>query len=148
MKTLDVGCGDVGDFHYFNCSEDIVYVDVADSRISDVKCDGQHLPFRNKSFDKVFSRLVIEYADNPELFLKELIRTTRHEVTVITPHRFSRIRRARHAKHQLTKGWFSRTLKFFVHNITFEFGLFRFDTELPIPFTVPKFIVVNIKVDG
>jgi len=148
ISTLDVGCGDKEDFHYFNCTEEIVHVDVADSRFSDVRCDGQFLPFRSKCFDRVFSRLVIEYTDNPALFLRELIRTSKHEVTVVTPHRFSRIMRAAHAKHQLTKSWFHRTLKFFIHNITFEFGLFRLDTEIPVPFSVPKFIIVRIKVDG
>ena len=152
LQTLDVGCGHrIGDFHYFDCREDVTYVDVTVSRLNkqflNVQCDGQFLPFRNNSFDKVFSRLVIEYADDPELFLRELIRVAWHEVVVVTPHRFSRMKKAAHAKHQLTMKWFHKILENYVHNVSFEFGLFRLGTESPVLFTVPKFIVVRIKTD-
>jgi len=150
LETLDVGCGyRQDDFHYFDCRENVTYVDLQVSSFNkpflDVQCSGQFLPFRNKSFNKVFSRLVIEYADDPELFLRELIRVAWHEVIVITPHRFSRLKKA-HVKHQLSKNWFHKLLQNYVHNVTFEFGLFRLDTESPVLFTVPKFIVVRVKV--
>lgn len=153
MDTLNVGCGyRRSDFHYVNRSENIIHVDVNVSKFNKrfihVQCDGQHLPFKNDCFDKVFSRLVIENVDAPTLFLAEQLRVAREEVVVIAPHRLCRLRKPSHEKHKFNIAWFHGTLQNFVHTVSLEFGLFRLDTNLPVPITVPKFIVVRILKNG
>jgi len=39
-----------------------------------VAADGQHLPFADKSFDYIISCQVLEHAEDPELFISELVR--------------------------------------------------------------------------
>jgi ubiquinone/menaquinone biosynthesis C-methylase UbiE len=60
---LDVGCGkrkrgDVG-------------IDYAKDSEADIIADAQHLPFRNKVFQKTVSYCVLEHSPNPLNFLKE-----------------------------------------------------------------------------
>ena len=42
-----------------------------------VIAEGEHLPFRDKSFDFVIASHVLEHTDNPRRFLKELVRVSR-----------------------------------------------------------------------
>ena len=45
-----------------------------------VLCDGQYLPFKNNCFNLVYSSQVIEHVDNPELFLRELVRVSNSRI--------------------------------------------------------------------
>ena len=42
-----------------------------------VIAEGEHLPFRDKSFDFVIASHVLEHTDNPRRFLKELVRVSK-----------------------------------------------------------------------
>ncbi len=42
-----------------------------------VACDGQQLPFRDKSFDYIIASQMLEYVEEPDKFLKELMRVGR-----------------------------------------------------------------------
>jgi SAM-dependent methyltransferase len=54
-----------------------------------VKADACHLPFKNDSFDLVYSDQVIEHSGiNPELFIKEAVRVCRKKIIIQCPHRF------------------------------------------------------------
>ena len=50
--------------------------------------DAQHLPFRDNTFELVYSSHAIEHVDDPFLMLKEMCRVSKHRVEVICPHRY------------------------------------------------------------
>jgi len=55
-----------------------------------VCCDAHHLPFRDKSFETVYSKALLEHVDYPTTVLKEMLRVARNRVRFIVPHRFIR----------------------------------------------------------
>ena len=92
--VLDVGCGFEG---YGSVNVDICCgtenVDLDGSvRVSRTRnlfiADGCSLPFRDDTFDLVYSSHVIEHVANPFLFLRELVRVSRDKIVVRCPHRF------------------------------------------------------------
>jgi len=118
-RSLDVGCG-------FRPQGD-VNVDISRSKWNPqtnvreelrniklipnfVQADGQFLPFRDKIFETVLSRETIEHVDNPFLFLSELIRVSKNEVMLTTPHRFCPRMNPFH-KYHFTKTWFVKALR-------------------------------------
>jgi len=105
FRRLDVGCGtnptgDVNVDLYTDFSPhtgDQLHPDtfqkIEPKRISNfIKAEGCHLPFRNDSFEEVYSSHLIEHIKAPLMFLKELARVTRFMGTlnVRCPHRFAR----------------------------------------------------------
>lgn len=81
---LDIGCSDapigdvnvdIQDYYYYRGKAKL-----------DLLCDGFYLPFREKSFDIVCSRHVIEHVENPYLFLKELTRVSCKYVFISCPN--------------------------------------------------------------
>ncbi len=78
MLTLDVGCGrnkrgDIG-------------VDYSKDSNADIIADACYLPFKDETFDKVISTVVLEHSPNPLNFLKEQYRVLKRggEVEVTT----------------------------------------------------------------
>ena len=72
MKVLDVGCGDrpTGDvnldlFYYGKWKNFVVG-------------EAHHLPFKNKVFDKVYSKHCLEHIENPLKFFEEAIRVLKN----------------------------------------------------------------------
>jgi ubiquinone/menaquinone biosynthesis C-methylase UbiE len=65
MELLDVGCGDVPkgdvnlDLFYYGRGENFVFG------------EAHHLPFKNKSFIKVYSKHCLEHLENPLVFFME-----------------------------------------------------------------------------
>jgi ubiquinone/menaquinone biosynthesis C-methylase UbiE len=65
LRVLDVGCGDnpkgnvnLDLFFYVKCENFII-------------ADAHHLPFKNSSFEKVFSKHCVEHLENPFEFFEE-----------------------------------------------------------------------------
>lgn len=76
-----------------------------------VKADACHLPFKDDSFDIVYSNQVIEHQGvNPELFVKEAVRVSKKRIIILCPHRFERFFGTKENRevHQnyLNKKWF------------------------------------------
>lgn len=93
MKTLNVGCGcfslgDVnGDLFIGKTPHDLLQF-INPKKIKNFfKFDGCYLPFRDNCFDLVISNHVIEHVFKPFLFLKELIRVSKHRIEIKLPHR-------------------------------------------------------------
>lgn len=94
---LDVGCGDSPRGNV-NCD---LYLEespeIGRGRIIDpkkcpnfVRCDAYHLPFRDNTFEEVFSSHFIEHMDKPLKVLKEMLRVSNYRVIFIVPHRMWR----------------------------------------------------------
>lgn len=107
MNILDVGCGSHprGD----------VNVDVLGtlSNVSNFVCaDSQHLPFRNKMFERAVSFHAIEHVDNPMLMIEEMKRVVNGGVFIVTPFAFSydltRLIRISEHKHWFFSGFFKK----------------------------------------
>lgn len=124
METLDVGCGHRprGDV---NCD---LYVDASFHRSPKrnvigeplnlklipnfVKCDVQHLPFKDSIFQKTYCTNVIEHVRNPYLLLKELLRVTNGKVIIKCPHAYAKgVRVSSCHLHFLRPRWFHNQLK-------------------------------------
>jgi len=100
FRRLDVGCGlrpkgDVNLDLYFN--EFTEHLDSLDKKLittirvkNPVKADAHYLPFKDDSFEEVYSHHVLEHLDNPFKALSEMIRVARHKVVFNVPHRFDR----------------------------------------------------------
>jgi len=54
-----------------------------------VRCDAQHLPFKNATFSIVYSSHTLEHVENPKKMLREMIRVSSWKVFFRVPHRFS-----------------------------------------------------------
>ncbi|WP_455368857.1 methyltransferase domain-containing protein [[Eubacterium] cellulosolvens] len=72
---LNVGCGEqsYGD----------VRCDIYPSKAVNVICDAMHLPFRNNSFEQVYSKTVFEHLNNPMLALQEQKRVLRNRSRIV-----------------------------------------------------------------
>jgi len=73
----------------------------------------QYLPFKNDSFNLVYSDSVIEHVDDPFLMLEEMIRVSAQKIEVHAPHRFYfRKWKARKVhKHYFVKSWFAKVFR-------------------------------------
>jgi ubiquinone/menaquinone biosynthesis C-methylase UbiE len=52
-----------------------------------VRCDCQHLPFKDNVFDEVFSSQLIEHVNRPFLMFHEMVRVSKNIIIVETVHR-------------------------------------------------------------
>jgi len=89
-----------------------------------ILCDGEYLPFKNKSFDIAYSSHTIEHCEKPTKFIKEMIRVARKEVVIVCPHRFNRGAKGKYHKHYFNVKWFSKVLKNYVYDIEQRFRPF------------------------
>lgn len=91
---LDVGCGSYpsGDV---NCELFITDIGHRNEKgrvlnVHKIKnfvlCDAQHLSFKSNYFDEVFCSHVIEHVKNPIKCLNELVRVSKCDIEIITPH--------------------------------------------------------------
>jgi len=119
VLSLDVGCGSrpKGDVNVDLLSERFGVKEnffIKPQRISNfVLADACHLPFKDGSFENVFSSAVIEHVINPIEMLNELIRVSSLNVVVKCPHRFNETPTCRHSKHRsfFSRVWFVRFLR-------------------------------------
>ena len=73
LKVLDVGCGYSPNEHA-NVIADVQDLSTFYQERDFVQILGNELPFKDKEFDFVVTSHVIEHVDNPELFIKEIVR--------------------------------------------------------------------------
>jgi len=115
FKSLDVGCGsdfrgEVNLDHYKGENPEIdqsTNVFVNYRRIPNfVLGDALHLPFRDKSFQKVYCFHVIEHVPNPYRLINELVRVAIQTIEIRCPHRFSKWAKMPYHKNYFTMGWF------------------------------------------
>lgn len=104
--NLDVGCEHV---LRGNVNVDLTKPTFIHSKTF-IKADGQHLPFRDRIFEKTTSHHLIEHVENPYRLLDELIRVTKNKVIVKCPHRYSLIAKSFEHKHYFNKTWFANVL--------------------------------------
>lgn len=67
------------DTNYHRCGDVKVY-----PHQTFIHASGEHLPFKDKEFDYVICNQVLEHVDNPEIFIKELMRVA-HRGYIETP---------------------------------------------------------------
>ncbi len=73
MELLDVGCGDVPkgdinlDLFYYGRGKNFIFG------------EAHHLPFKNESFLKVYSKHCLEHLENPLVFFREAYRVLKKE---------------------------------------------------------------------
>ena len=53
-------------------------------------CSGEFLPFRNRTFELVYSHHVIEHVNKPHLFLSECKRVSDFKIIIVCPHRYGK----------------------------------------------------------
>jgi len=107
MLTLNVGCGihSLISEGYVNCD-----IKKVANGSTFVLCDGQHLPFRERAFDRVICWHVIEHVKNPKLLLREIIRVCFGSANVRCPHRFGwKAKGPWHLSH-FKASWFNKEL--------------------------------------
>jgi ubiquinone/menaquinone biosynthesis C-methylase UbiE len=118
---LDVGCGGKsrGDINidYKRFSDEQFYGRIIKSKL-DVLADGQHLPFRDETFDKVLCYDVIEHVPRPVLLFSELLRVTRKDVIIRTPYKYGIMAKLKMHKNYFNHSWFARICKKFNVHIT------------------------------
>jgi SAM-dependent methyltransferase len=76
-----------------------------------VIADGCHLPFRTGAFRRARSHHTIEHAENPYLFLRELLRVSRGRVEVVCPHRLEDTREKVLHISKLNLRWFEEAAR-------------------------------------
>ena len=89
-----------------------------------VKADAMHLPFKDNSFDIVYSSHTIEHLSDPVQFLREAIRVAKRKVVVKCPHRYARpeMLHSQGDTHicYFNVSWFHKVLKNFPHIVYTE----------------------------
>jgi len=85
--VLDFGCAEMSISRYILSQKKIslIGVDVVEYKINDVnfvKYSGGRLPFKNNQFDVVLAIFVLHHTDDPEFYLKELIRVSKRRIVV------------------------------------------------------------------
>ncbi len=130
LTRLDVGSGEVptGDVNV----DRFLYVQAKDRTSirtkADVIADAHFLPFRERSFDEVYSSHLIEHVWNPAGFLRECERIARKRVVIKCPSRWAKgHRRNQFHLWSMTRKWFARM----GYSSTADFRLLRI---YPIPF--------------
>jgi SAM-dependent methyltransferase len=86
--VLDLGCGEKPYKSLFSNAQSYVGIDYR-SKSAEVRGVGEHLPFREESFDTVICTQVLEHVENPKLVLEELRRVlTDDGLVVLSTHGF------------------------------------------------------------
>ena len=86
-SILDFGCSYMTISKYMQSQKkiSITGIDISDYKVEDanfVKYKGGKLPFDDNQFDVVFSIFVLHHTDNPDFYLKELIRVSKRTIII------------------------------------------------------------------
>ena len=153
---LDVGCGDdaKGDINVdlsLNTMQIIRNQKKSIRTSVNIVADGNYLPFKNNSFDKVMSHHVIEHTKTPFKFLSELIRVSKNEVEIKCPHKLSRDAKTAYHVSFFNKTWFGKACEALSPEIRYSvkvtLDMFKIG-YLTFPFTRPDEITVRIRMCG
>ncbi len=87
---LDLGCG-TAEFGLEKNNWDIIGVDISygmcaiasAKKVLIINADAMALPFKNDSFECVFSSLALQWVENPEVVIKEILRVLKPDGTAI-----------------------------------------------------------------
>ena len=120
FKMLDVGCGtrpkgDVNiDFFRggFNpqTGDQIQGEFMSPQKIENfIVSDAMHLPFKDESFNVVFSSNIIEHVQNPLLMLQEMCRVANRKVIIRCPHRKRSGAKMPYHFNYFDENWFKKT---------------------------------------
>lgn len=92
-RVLDVGCGEGSRLHAMGggVGVDINRFAISQAKNNYPKCQFsiasvENLPFKDKSFDLVYSAFVIEHVQNPERMLEEMIRVSQKYIVILCPN--------------------------------------------------------------
>jgi len=89
-RVLDFGCSIMFTTKYVSSRKKILltgidvinYKNLSDGDIKFVKYDGGKLPFKEDQFDVVVTLFVLHHTNNPEFYLKELIRVSKKTILI------------------------------------------------------------------
>jgi len=120
FKILDVGCGTKpkGDVNvdFFRgglnpqTGDQIQGELMSPQKIKNfIVADAIHLPFKNESFEVVFSSHTIEHAQNPFLMLREMCRVAKRKVIIRCPHRRGSGAKMPYHFNYFDENWFKKT---------------------------------------
>ena len=100
-----------------------------------IKCDAQHLPFKDKCFNLVYSSHVLEHVKNPVLMLQECARVAQEQLNLKVPHWLTG-RKPEH-KSYFSKKWIVKALYglgVYHVAVTYRYSLHKRFVPFPIPF--------------
>jgi SAM-dependent methyltransferase len=115
-----------------------------------IQADCLTLPFKDSSFDEVYSGNVIEHVVNPVKMIREMIRVSKDKVTIIVPHRYGRNAKQDGHIHYFNNKWFEQIVTKFpeVYNWSTEqnergfpfnfIGLIRLPNQITFTMRVNK----------
>lgn len=149
--NLNVGCGNLPNFGDFvNCD---LYVNetihrhykTLDAKRTPnfVKCDAQHLPFKDNCFEMAYSSNVLEHVKNPYKMLREMIRVARNRIELLIPNWISG-REPEHS-HYFSKKWVLKTLRSMgVYHVAcrYEFKPLRKFFPFPMPLEMSVTVIL------
>lgn len=88
MICLNIGCGSDPIINQIFMDENMINVDITKSPYCHIVCDGHKLPFKDKSFDKVYLSHVLEHMVNPVYALKEFKRVAKQTIHIHVPNKY------------------------------------------------------------
>lgn len=137
---LDIGCG-IHPHGDINC--DLYIVDVGHREKGSilnvhkiknfVLCDSQYLPFKDFTFNEVYSNHVIEHVKNPYKFLHEAIRVCKNNgvIHLRLPHRFSYGAKNKGHINFFNIKWFEKNVKHPIECYVTKWSPFKFFLFFP-----------------
>ena len=101
-QVLDFGCSIMFTTKYVLSRKKILltgidvvnYKNLSDKKIKFVKYDGSKLPFKDNQFDVVITLFVLHHTDDPEFYLKELIRVSKKTILICEDSYINKFERA------------------------------------------------------
>jgi len=81
---LDIGCGTKPYLYLFSeIKKEYIGIDLNNQYNPDIVCNADKLPFKNETFDIVFSSQVLEHVEKPEQVINEIYRTLKYQGIVL-----------------------------------------------------------------